>query len=64
MQEFHAAIKALTQEVKKVQGLEDKIQAMTFDLEKASHELAAWKSNFESHDKVEMLEKFIQSRQT
>lgn len=64
MQEFHAAIKALTKEVEKVQGLEDKLQAMTFDLEKANHELAAWKTQSEPYDKVEKLEKIIQSRQT
>lgn len=63
MQEFHAAIKSLTQEVEKVQGLDDKLQAMTFDLEKANLELAAWKTNSESHDKVEMLEMIIESRQ-
>ena len=64
MQEFHTAIKALTQEVAKVQGLEDKLQAMTFDLQKATHELAAWKTKSDSDDKVEKLEKIIQLRQT
>jgi len=64
MQAFHAAIKALNQEVEKVQGLEDKLHAMTFDLEKANHTLAVWKTNSESREKVEMLERIIQSRQT
>lgn len=61
IQEFRAATEAFTHGIEKIQGLEEKLNAMTYDLQMATHELETYKSNSEPQDKIEVSEKITQS---
>ncbi|KAM3569605.1 hypothetical protein VYU27_008298 [Nannochloropsis oceanica] len=59
--EIRTAIDALTHQVEKFQELEDRLQAMTIDLQKTADELATYKVKAEHQDKLENLEDVTQS---